>query len=340
MARWRSGSLKARLCIRATILSGLNNMARSAQAVLSLVVLTMLCIIAVWQSIGRFSLDVRTYLAFLTLLPAPACIYLFYTFRRPDRRVASMSFGLCFLVVFAPCCAILTYFSLSLGLHRVDVDLAAFDRALGVDWQALTAFAARHPAFNAVLSFVYKLSVWQVLALLIILGWKAPDPVDIDKLCIAIMICGIGTILVWIMLPSIGASAVYVLPDMIDKNVHASVDNAYTRDLIRLYEHGPGMITPSDVRGVVGFPSFHTEEAIVVTWFARRLRLASLVFLVFNILVLLSCPIQGGHHVADVLGGFALAMAAIAVSERLINFLERGRMTANQALLPSQANAN
>ena len=188
-------------------------------------------------------------------------------------------------------------------MTRIDLGLAAFDRMLGFNWQALATFSAEHPTFNHVLAVVYRLSLSQVVALLIILVGN-PDPSDIDKLCIAFSFCGVGTIVIWTIFPSIGATTVYVLPSIVDAKLHATVDNAYTREVLNLYAYGPHTIKPTEIRGLIGFPSFHAEEAVVVTWFARKLRPLFLVALVFNILTIISCPIQGGHHLADVLGGW------------------------------------
>jgi len=79
------------------------------------------------------------------------------------------------------------------------------------------------------------------------------------------------------------------------------------------------------VKGLVGFPSFHTAQAIIAIWYARRLKRFFYPFLVFNILVVASTPIQGGHHVVDVIGGLAVAAFAIWFASTAARRLIRAR---------------
>ena len=77
------------------------------------------------------------------------------------------------------------------------------------------------------------------------------------------------------------------------------------------------------MKGLVGFPSFHTAQAIVVAWYARKLGVLFYPFLVFNILVIASTPIQGGHHIVDVIGGLAVAALAIWLASTAASRLTR-----------------
>src|SRR5690349_5700437 len=92
---------------------------RSTHVILASILVTMLSVITIWQDIARYSLDIMGFVAVLALLPAPLLVHLYYVYKRPDPHVAAMSRGLCFLLVFGPCCTILTYFCLGLGLSRI-----------------------------------------------------------------------------------------------------------------------------------------------------------------------------------------------------------------------------
>src|SRR6202012_2995685 len=81
---------------------------------------------------------------------------------------------------------------------------------------------------------------------------------------------------------------------------------------------GPGLLAPRALRGIVGYPSNHTLQALVLAWYARhrpRLRWAALAL---NGAVLLAVPIQGGHHLVDMLGGAGVTVLAILLAGRTV----------------------
>jgi membrane-associated phospholipid phosphatase len=133
------------------------------------------------------------------------------------------------------------------------------------------------------------------------------------------------------MLPLFGAITVYGLPASVAGKLLISLDQNYANELLRLWANGPGLISPLTVKGLVGFPSFHTAQAVIVAWYARRLGILFYPFLVLNILVIISTPIQGGHHVVDVMGGFAVAAFAIWLTSGVTNRLMRAEPK-NQAM--------
>jgi membrane-associated phospholipid phosphatase len=294
----------------------------TAFRVLLLIILATLALLELaWQQIGRFSVDTRLYSLIMILVLGFMAGAFFYDRVRKDPCVSSLLFGLGFITATATSLNIINYFGLSIMGLRIDDLLAAMDRAMGVSWPALMAFAADHPRMNMVLLFAYELSVWQVTALLILLGWK--DRVGtIEQLCFALIIGGLLTVGIWILYPSFGAITVYGLPKPIADKLLISLNLEYANSLLQLQAHGPGFISPATVKGLVGFPSFHTAQAIIAAWYARKLGVLFYPFLVFNILVIVSTPIQGGHHVVDVIGGFAVAVFAIwlstAVARRLM----------------------
>ena len=75
----------------------------------------------------------------------------------------------------------------------------------------------------------------------------------------------------------------------------------YHYALVQLVD-GPGRISPGEVKGLIDFPSFHGAMAV---WYGRTLPYVRWPLVVWNILVLLATPIEGGHHVVDVLGASA-----------------------------------
>jgi len=273
-----------------------------------------------WQRLGHFNVDVRLYSGIMLLVLGFMTGAFFYDRVRRDPCVSSLLFGLGFLFATAASLNVINYFGLTIAGPRIDDLLAASDRAMGISWPAMMAFAAEHPRFNLVLLIVYQLSVWQVTLLIVLLGWKDREG-TIERLCLALITAGLISVGVWILYPSFGAITVYGLPASIADRLPLSLNLDYARALLQLKAHGPGLISPTTVKGLVGFPSFHTAQAIITAWYARKLGMLFYPFLVFDVLVVVSTPIQGGHHIVDVIGGIAVAAITICLASAISRHL-------------------
>ena len=293
-------------------------MTRSVRAILLGVVLGTLAIAIIWKAISQFDVAPGGFLVALTLLPAPLALGLFYTYFRPDERLAAMLLGFCFLIVYAPVASVLTYFQLSVAGARIDQQLAAIDRAMGFDWPAMMIWASNHPIATKALLYAYVGSFWESVALVFFLGWRT-DPSDISKFCLSLVVCAYLTTTIWMVWPSFGAISVYNLPPSVAAKLHVIVNPDYARSLVEIYRNGPGKIAADNMKGLVGFPSYHTVFAVTAIWFTRKNRALRWPFLAFNIVAIISTPIQGGHHVIDTIGGIVVSTIGIAISSWAIN---------------------
>ncbi|MES2255432.1 MAG: phosphatase PAP2 family protein [Pseudomonadota bacterium] len=288
------------------------------------------CTQLVWQRVGHFNVDAKAYAWPLALFVIFAISAALYDWIRKDTCISSMLFGFGFVIIYGASLNVISYFGLTIAGPRIDDLLASVDRHMGIYWPALILFMAKHPTVNAVLFFIYRLSVWQTVILIAALGRKDRAG-TVEQLCLALVIGGAFTIGAWMMFPSFGAITVYGLPASVVGKLPISLDQNYADELLRLWANGPGLISPLTVKGLVGFPSFHTAQAIIVAWYARRLGILFFPFLVFNSLVIASTPIQGGHHVVDVIGGFAVAAFAIWLASTIASRLMHTR-SGNEAV--------
>jgi hypothetical protein len=296
-----------------------------AMRTLLIAILVLLVVVELaWQQIGHFHVDLLRYGAIMLLMSAFIAGSAFYSLVRSDQSIASMLFGLGFMLAAAASLNIINYFGLTIAGNRIDGLLADWDRAIGVDWPALMRFTSYHPKLNFVLLVAYSLSTWQIIVLIVCLGWR-DRAFSVEQLCLAIIISGLVTVSFWIAFPSFGAITVYGLPPEIAARLPLALNLDYAHALTNLFAHGPGSVSPTTAKGLVGFPSFHTAEAIVATWYARRLKFLFYLFLAFNFIVIVSTPIQGGHHVVDTIAGFFVAGFAICVSHRIAAHLAHRR---------------
>lgn len=271
---------------------------------------------ALWVRAGHFDIDGPGFAGIAALSVILAAAGLFYERVRKEERLAAMLIGTSFLLGMSASFSLLNYLLLTVAGHRIDVPLAALDRALGVDWPTMMIAMSRHPVVNALLQLAYISVLPQVALLVALLGWRGKYE-NIYALCLALTAGAAISISIWTLAPSFGAFSVYQLPTDVSRHMPLALDAQYAKDLISLLANGPGHISPTSAKGLIGFPSFHAAMAMIVVWYARELSTMRWFALALNIVVLVATPIQGGHHVVDVLAGFAVAAIAVIFADNL-----------------------
>jgi len=259
-------------------------------------------------ALGHFTLDVAGYLRLCLLALVLLGAGHVYTSLRPDPRLAAMLFGTGFLCLFSLEASILNYLLLPHAGPRIDQALAALDRAMGFHWPAAMGFMAAHPLLNAAALFVYSSMLPQVALLTIVLG--STEPARVYRFVLAIALSALACIAVWSLAPSFGAFSVYPPPP---SGMALALDWAYAQDLVRLLHDGPGLISAHDARGLIGFPSYHAGLALLVIWFSWRNAWLRWPALLLNLAVLAATPVQGGHHLIDVLGAFPVTAVTLLI---------------------------
>ena len=261
-----------------------------------------------WGLLGHFRVDGGAYLAsglLALLLAAGGC---FYQRLRPDPRLAAMLLGTAFLLAFSLAASLLNYLLITVAGARIDVQLAALDRAMGFDWPLAMAWMARHPALNLAALLAYSSMLPQVALLTVVLAAKEPQAVY--RFLLALALSALLCIAIWSFAPSFGAFSVYPSPP----SMALALDPSYAHELVQLLKHGPGLMSPRDTKGLIGFPSYHAVLALLVIWHARRLAFLRWPAILLNGAVVLATPIQGGHHLMDVLAAFPVAALALIVA--------------------------
>lgn len=291
---------------------------------------------AAWGFGGRFDVNWVGYLSLAALSLALLGAGHFYKSRRPDPNLAAMLFGASFLCAFSAAADLLNYLLLTVAGRDIDPLLAHVDHAIGFDWPSAVALMAAHPALNTILHLAYISSLPQIAVLIIALGFFE-QPEKIYGFCIALAAGAAIAIGFWTLFPSFGAFAIYHLPVSLAARANAALDGHYASGLVSLLAHGPGRIDPWRVKGLIGFPSFHTVMALLTAWYARKLPGLRWVALVLNALVIAAAPVHGGHHMIDLIGGTVAAAIAIWLSSRVLEADRRARSSPLAALAQTTA---
>lgn len=286
------------------------------QLILFGIVASIASVDTAWARAGHFDVDTSGFAGIAILTLACAGAGLFYDRVRKEERLAAMLIGTSFLIGMSASFSMLNYLLLTVAGPRIDAPLAALDRAMGVDWPAMMNVAARHPLVSAALQLAYISVLPQIAVLVTMLGWQGQHQ-NIYALCLSLTAGAAISIFVWTLVPSFGAFSVYELPASVSR-LPLALDAQYAKDLMGLLAHGPGRISPTSAKGLIGFPSFHAVMALFVVWYARELKIVRWLILALNAAVLVATPIQGGHHVVDVLAGFVVAAISVLFANRVI----------------------
>jgi hypothetical protein len=300
------------------------------QRILFTIAAALIAVDLVWGFYGHFQVDVSSYARLGLLSLGMAAGGLYYQVRRGEPALAAIMFGTGFLCAFSAAASVLNYFLLTVAGRRIDDILVAADRALGFDWYNTMVAMSHHVMLNDIFFRIYNTVLPQIALVLIALAWSGRAE-KVYRYCLALAIGALIAIAIWSLMPSLGAKSLYILPPDVEARLTLSITTEYGRELVALLHKGPGYITPSDVRGLIAFPSYHGVLALLVTFYAWPVRWLRWPVLLINAVVLISTPIQGGHHLVDVLAAFPVAALSIFIASL-------GERAQSSAILPAVVN--
>jgi membrane-associated phospholipid phosphatase len=238
----------------------------------------------------------------------------FYTYRRPNERIADIAHTMALIVAFFAATAISSYLVAATNLPLVDAELAAADRALGFDWPTLLAWVRAHPTVWLVLDVAYRSAIPQLVAIALYLAFTG-QPERNSELLWTMMLSLFVIVPVSALLPAGGAWVQY------DAMRYANV--AQVRDFLALRSGALHELDLPRLEGLINFPSFHTVLGVIFIYVLRRHRILCAAAGLLNAVMIASVLTEGGHYLVDVISGVAVAMGAIWVTARLESALAR-----------------
>lgn len=281
------------------------------------VVALLIFVDTLWIALSDFRFDVISAIKVVLISAVLACVGWFYRAKRPNPRFEILCVETAFLLSFSAAATVFSYLITSLNLPLVDHYLLAADHALGFDWLSYVEFVNQRPWLGELSSIIYATTLTQVALTVIFLGLVAPL-MKASQFVAAVMISSIICVAISGILPAAGALATLQPPAELLQSNLPIVDLAYKQVFFDLRSGDLRFVTLDDLRGLIAFPSYHgTLSMLVVLAFVGRRKwfwpIAAL-----NFAVLASTPIDGGHHLIDVLGGVILALVAWRLSARLL----------------------
>jgi hypothetical protein len=259
----------------------------------------------------------------------------FYRISERDLRIAAALVSAGLFILFSLAGSVFNYMFLPVQFPAIDSPLLRVDAALGYNWRDVVIWAATDPWIGKTLFFVYGTSLPQLLLIVIMLGFTGRDRM-LHHFLVTGVLGALASIAFWIFFPTYGAKAYLELPQWVTETIPLAVNPAYGQELMRLGQEGVSYLTPKNVLGLIGFPSFHIFMAAMSVWFVPRHRLVMAVILPLNLLMLPAVLVQGGHHLSDVFGGLVAFAIVCAASARLLNWLSSRERAGEAAASPAQ----
>jgi hypothetical protein len=230
-----------------------------------------------------------------------------YRLTRRSEAVALSLLAITIMIFFTHAGGIFNHLLFPLQRPLIDSVLFAWDAWLGYDWVAFVEFVALWPALGRVLGHVYDSSLWQLLLVILVLGFSE-RAVQLHRFLLVGVLGGCTTILFWWLAPSFGPAAHLEVTDEVARSIRLRVDAQYGAALNRLAVEGLAVIRPESIMGVIAFPSFHTVMACMAVWFSWATRIFWPMALL-NTAMIPAILSHGGHHLVDVFGGVAVFLA-------------------------------
>ncbi len=203
----------------------------------------------------------------------------------------------------------------------MDAALVAIDARFGYSWPDALAWASRHPAISDFLRNIY-LSTQTFLFLAFIAVGAFFDVRRLHKLALACVLGGLITVFFWAFFPTSGACAYWTLDPKIVEIVRPVAGSAYGAELNRLMAEGVTRLDNFNIKGLVGFPSFHTVMALVIIpalWPLKALRLP---LIASGLVAMPGILIHGGHNLMDIPGGIAVLVVSWYLAEAVLKARE------------------
>lgn len=282
-----------------------------------LVIIIALCVDLALICVKGAKIDWIAYAKISGLCLAIISAGMIYRIIDRSERIASTLICSGLLVAFSMVLGLFNYLLLPVSNPFIDETIAKADALLGFYWPDIMVWAANHPIISMVLKVSYMSTMAQLSILIALLGLSGRRQ-QMDVLLLCVIISATIAICFWGLFPSSGAMSVHNLPADIEMAVAPIVGQEYAEELRRIAIEGPGVIIPYEIRGLIGFPSYHSSLAFVALFASFAIKRVFPIFLILNLLILPATLIHGGHHLLDLFAGFLLFLGAYKAAKILI----------------------
>ena len=283
-----------------------------------LIVSTFAGLIAVMSFVWHGQkVDWAGYGVIMTVIVGMVGMGLFYRASGRSERIGAASICAGLFIYFTICLSLFNYHLLPVWRAPIDQQLAQIDQFFGYHWPSIIEWAGQHRLINNILRFAYVSTMPQLALLVVILGLSGRIK-ELHVLIYSITITATFTICWWGLFPSFGASSIYQMSAAVENLASPELGTVYGHYLVSLGANGPAYITPSEIKGLIGFPSYHTVLAVTALYASRTIKWIFPIYLVLNLLIMPGVFVHGGHHLVDLPAGLVVAVAGLYLARRTV----------------------
>ena len=258
----------------------------------------------------------------------------YFNARRSRRHSAVVAFMLgsaAQLLLITALMTPLTYIAAAIDLPLQDANLAALDRALGLDWRAYLAFFNDRPWLIGYFALGYALIAWPVFGVPVLLGATRRFG-RLQQFTFAFALTLVATTIVSTLVPALGAYQQLGLSPSDYAHITPGGYLDQLRDFPRVRDGSLRALEIVHLVGIITFPSFHAAACVLYLWALWAVWWMRPIMVLTNGLMLLATPIGGGHYFVDVFAGMGVAVLAIAAAKRLGAWLTKPLAQPAQAM--------
>jgi len=204
----------------------------------------------------------------------------------------------------------------TLNLPLIDTSLIAIDSFFRFDWRHYVAFVDTKPLLISIFNFTYQLITIQIIIIICTLFFFK-ESAHAQRFILGFYCTGLLTAILSGLLPAVGTYIYYDIDIHHYVNMRPTAARVHEALLLSLRNHS---ITSLDIpgKGIVTFPSFHAALGVLLIYGSLPLKRFRLLIIPFNITMLFSTPIDGGHWLTDVVGGIFLTVITLYITERIL----------------------
>ena len=258
---------------------------------------------------------------------------LFYRHRRPNPHLAAVTEAAAQMLLILLFGILLTYAAMAANFPYRDAELYAIDQALGLDRRAYLDFVNSRPLLAELAGYSY-LSLLPQFALVPMVLMIANQLLHLRQWMLAFGLALIATSVLSVFTPAVAAFVYLDLTPQVYANI-ASTVYTHVPTLEALRSGTLHSIPLDNLEGLITFPSFHTAGALMFIWALRTVPYVRWPAIALNTALIAATPIDGAHYFIDLVGGAAVAFAAIAASQWLCRNVGADEATALAAPIAS-----
>lgn len=255
-------------------------------------------------SFSAVDLAVITVIAAAYLLAGP--IQSRYEFSTVTKYIAV---ELYILVLFGAVGFVFSYLVIESGWTIRDELFVAIDNALGFNWPTYTLFVLQNDLLRLASLIFYVVSPMLVGFALFWFCLKGNFN-RASEIVAMVILGGILCVVISGIVPSAGAPNYFPLDSNFYRGYKVIFDDTYGSEFSQLRDGAGVKVSLLHPLALIAFPSYHACLSLVVMLVFWGTGVIGSIIFALSLVSLLSLPVQGGHHLSDVLGGLLTGAVA------------------------------